>query len=456
MQYFSFRPHVAFLYLHHLCPLNSQLSTMSRFILLNVFLFALSFYKLQLGKPGHDANRQNIPLGGNAWVSNGGKISKVGLENWNSPATVCTVYLRPAQAGKLKLSLLLNTQNTQSSIKVTLLKVSKTIKAAGFGEKEYFLGEWVVKQTGYVAIEIRGLSKTGADFGTLSKLVASGSAVTPALSWVQNNDDNYFYWGRRGPSVHLSYNTDGLNNIEWFYNEITVPTGNDVIGSYFMANGFAEGYFGFQVNSETERRVLFSVWSPFNTDNPKAIPEDQKIIMLRKGQDVYTGEFGNEGAGGQSYLKYNWKAGNTYRFLLQGKPVEQNYTQYNAYFYAPEENKWRLIANFKRPKTSTYLKRLHSFLENFVPETGNTARMALYHNQWALDTNGKWIELNKAKFTGDQTARKNFRKDYAGGLNGGNFFLKNCGFFNEFVALDQQFVRPLAGKQPVIDFAKLP
>lgn len=35
---------------------------------------------------------------------------------------------------------------------------------------------------------------------------------------------------------------------------------------------------------------------------------------------MYTGEFGNEGSGGQSYLKYNWKAGNTYKFLLQKKP----------------------------------------------------------------------------------------------------------------------------------------
>lgn len=426
--------------------------------LLSLYLLLNSYTPsfIEAKKPGHDANRQSIPIGGNAWTNQGGKISKAGLENWNDPATVCTVYLRPAQAGKLKLSLFLNTQNTQSSIKVTLLNVSKTIKAAGAGEKEYFLGEWVVKQAGYVAVAIQGISKSGANFGTLSKLVASGSAVTPELSWVKNDDDNYFYWGRRGSSVHLGYNTDGLNNIEWFYNEITVPTGNDVIGSYFMANGFAEGYFGFQVNSEQERRVLFSVWSPYETDNPKAIPEDQKIVMLRKGTDVYTGEFGNEGAGGQSYLKYSWKAGNTYKFLLRGKPVEQNYTQYTAYFYAPEENKWRIIASFKRPKTSTYLQHLHSFLENFVPETGNTSRMALYSNQWVCDNNGKWTELSKARLTGDQTARKNFRKDYAGGLNGGSFFLKNCGFFNDFVVLDQQFVRPLAGKQPTIDFAKLP
>jgi hypothetical protein len=254
----------------------------------------------------------------------------------------------------------------------------------------------------------------------------------------------------------LNYHTTGLNQIEWFYSEITVPSGNDVIGSYFMANGFGEGYFGFQVNSPSERRVLFSVWSPFETDDPSKIPADQRIALLKKGEGVNTGEFGNEGSGGQSYLKYNWKAGNTYKFLLQGKPIEQNSTVYTAYFFAPEENKWRLIASFKRPKTSTYLKHLYSFLENFIPETGNTPRMALYGNQWAVDAKGQWTELSKITFTGDQTARKNFRKDYAGGQMQGQFFLKNCGFFSDFVALDREFVRPGGGVKPLIDFGKLP
>jgi hypothetical protein len=94
-------------------------------------------------------------------------------------------------------------------------------------------------------------------------------------------------------------------------NEITVPAGNDPVGSYFMGNGFGEGYFGIQVNSAIERKVLFSVWSPFETDDPREIPDDKKIILLKKGKEVHAGEFGSEGSGGQSYLKYNWKAFDT-------------------------------------------------------------------------------------------------------------------------------------------------
>jgi len=219
-----------------------------------------------------------------------------------------------------------------------------------------------------------------------------------------------------------------------------------------MANGFAEGYFGIQVNSLTERRILFSVWSPYKTDNPQSIPEEYKITMLKKGNNVHTGEFGNEGAGGQSYLVYPWKAGVTYKFLLRGQPQPDNSTIYTAYFFAPEENKWMLIASFKRPKTNTYLKNLHSFLENFIPETGDQTRMAIYGNQWVRDASGKWTAISSAKFTADQTARKRFRLDYEGGEKGNTFYLKNCGFFSPGTIIDSQFNINQPSTAPVIDF----
>jgi Domain of unknown function (DUF3472)/Domain of unknown function (DUF5077) len=402
----------------------------------------------------HSTNRVLVPIGGNAWLQNGGEVSDKGLSKWTNSNTQCKVYFKTAQGGKFRLSLLLKPEPGSAKIQVSALGISKAIQVSGAGEKEFMVGEWSLGKATYVEVSIQGLSKTGAGYGELSQIGLSGTAITPDLSYVKDNKDNYFYWGRRGPSVHLNFPTDG-KQIEWFYSEITVPKDNDVIGSYFMANGFGEGYFGIQVNSTTERRVLFSVWSPFETDNPNSIPPDQRIQLLKKGPGVYTGEFGNEGAGGQSYLVFPWKAGSTYSFLLRGKP-DGTTTTYTAYFFAPEENQWRLIASFKRPKTNTYLKHLYSFLENFDPETGNQTRMALYGNQWAGDSQGKWTELSKMNFTGDNTARKNFRKDYAGGLNNGQFFLKNCGFFSDFVPLDGDFVRPAKKVAPQIDFGKLP
>jgi hypothetical protein len=402
----------------------------------------------------HDANKMIVPIGGNTWTLNGANVTNNGLTGWESTATRVKTYVFLAQGGTLHLSLNMN-PGGQNRLKVTIQGVSKEVAVEGNIEKEFYVGKWENLAMGYATIELQGISKSSVGFGAVSSLAISGTSLNSETAFVKDNIDNYFYWGRRGPSVHLNY-TLPSTDITSFYSEITVPVGNDVIGSYFMANGFAEGYFGIQVNSSSERRILFSVWSPYATDNPASIPPEFKITMLKKGNNVYTGEFGNEGAGGQSYMVYPWTAGKTYKFLLQGQPQSDNSTIYTAYFFAPEENKWLLIASFKRPATNTYLKRLHSFLENFMPGTGDQTRMAIYGNPWVRDTNGVWTALGAAKFTADQTARKRFRLDYAGGTQGNAFFLKNCGFFSPAVAIDSQFNIDKPTTAPNIDFAKLP
>ncbi len=400
-----------------------------------------------------------VPLGGNTWRTDrdttGGYISNEGIVNWTSSNATFTTYVRFATTGKCKLWLSLKTDG-ESRIAVSALKNAKEVAVGGSIQNDYYAGEWNVTDTGYVAIQIKGISKTGLKFADVTGIKLSGSAVTKNMAFVKNNEGDFFYWGRRGPSVHLNYPIPENTNVEWFYNEVTVPQGNDLIGSYFMAAGFGEGYFGMQVNSPTERHILFSVWSPFKTDNPSQIPDSQKIVMLKKGERVHTGEFGNEGSGGQSYLLYNWKAGNTYKFLMHAKPDGKNHTIYTAYFFAPEVGKWQLIASFSRPQTNTYLKHLHSFLENFEPEQGTQTRKVYFNNEWIADETGKWTELNKARFTIDNTGIQGYRKDYAGGVENGSFYLKNCGFFNDYTIRNSVFERPLTGKAPDVDFGKLP
>lgn len=400
-----------------------------------------------------------VPLGGNAWRTDkdtlGGKITNDGVADWSNPNAVFTAYVRFGKTGKFKLHLNLSVPSGNSTLTVSALGNKHTLEVNGIDTKDHYAGEWNLIDTGYVEITIRGLKKTGNVFANISSVKLSGEAVSSKANYVKNNDGDFFYWGRRGPSVHLSYVApDGLN-AEWFYNEVTVPKGNDVLGSYFMACGFGEGYFGMQVNSPAERHILFSVWSPFKTDDPKSIPEDQKIIMLKKGDNVHTGEFGNEGSGGQSYMNYLWKAGTTYKFLMHARPDGKGRTEYTAYFYAPETGKWHLIASFSRPKTNTYLKHLHSFLENFDPEQGIYTREVHFNNEWICDSTGKWTELTKARFTGDNTAVKGYRMDYGGGTQGNHFYLKNCGFFNNYTPRNIFFERPAGGKKPDVDLSKL-
>ncbi|MFB9844807.1 DUF3472 domain-containing protein [Mucilaginibacter ginsenosidivorans] len=401
-----------------------------------------------------------IPFGGNAWRTDkdttGGNISNEGIINWSSAKATFTSYVRFGQMGKLNVYLHLSVPKGRSSITVTALGISKTITTSGSGFRDVYVGDWMIRDTGYIAFQLKGVSKTGDVFADITGIALSGDPVKSKMSFVKDNEGQFFYWGRRGPSVHLGYTVPDGVNAEWFYNEVTVPKGNDVLGSYFMACGFAEGYFGMQVNSPTERHILFSVWSPFNTDDPKSIPEDQKIIMLKKGDNVHTGEFGNEGSGGQSYMNFMWKAGTTYKFLVHAKPDGKGRTEYTAYFFAPEAGKWQLIAGFSRPKTDTYLEHLHSFLENFEPEQGTKTREVHFNNGWICDSNGKWMELTKARFTADNTGAKGYRMDYAGGVKGQSFFLKNCGFFNNYTPRNIFFEWPRSGKKLNIDLSKLP
>jgi hypothetical protein len=402
----------------------------------------------------------SLPLAGNAFsskhIDGSTTITDNGIENWTDSSEYFTAYFRVSKPGTFQITVEESVEVFgKSELEFSINNESKKVKFTT-SKKVVIIGNWKINQEGYVAIKIKGINKTGDRFPSINRLTISSTDYDGKISYVPNNEGNFYHWGRRGPSVHLNYQVPESTNAEWYYNEVTVPVNEDKIGSYFMANGFGEGYFGIQVNSPTERRVLFSVWSPFSTDDPNSIPDSHKIKMLKKGENVHTGEFGDEGSGGQSYLKYNWKAGTAYKFLLRGIPEGNNSTTYTAYFYAPELQKWLLIASFSRPQTSTYLKRFHSFLENFIPEQGDLSRRVLFNNQWICDEKGNWTEINSARFTTDNTGTKEYRMDFAGGLEKDSFYLKDGGFFNKYTTPKTSFTRPLHNKKPEINFNNLP
>lgn len=399
----------------------------------------------------------SIPLGGNSWVKTPckEKVSDSGWQNWENPDAVWFTYFKPQKTGDMQISIRLSVPQGQTEIGVTLNGITHQVAAAGAEDRWYDAGTWSIQAPDYLELKTQGLQKTGTVFADVKEIHVSGSAVDSNTVFVKNNQDNYFYWGRRGPSCHLNYDLSAADDeAEWFYSEITVPVGSDPVGSYFMADGFAEGYFGMQVNSSTERRIIFSVWSPYNTDDPKSIPADQRIQLLKKGPGVVAEDFGNEGSGGHSHLVYSWKAGQAYKFLLHGKPLDDSHTNYSAYFFDNESGNWLLIASFTRPKTHSYLKKFHSFLENFEPEMGNTTRKGFYHNQWVKPAQGDWIAITRMTVSVDQTGRKKYRTDFNGGVENGQFYLKNGGFFNETAVLGKTFqVNP--EQKPTMDLAEL-
>jgi hypothetical protein len=429
-------------------------SIISLYIILSVFL-AQSIICCE--SASYKSKSISIPTAGNSWVINnlsisGKVITNKGITNWSDTSSVIRTYFRIEQTGTVNISARAKVISGTTMIEASFGMEKKTFSVSNSSFDTINIGTFNIANTGYKWIDFHCTGKTAPTIAEISDIIISGQASEGKVFFVKDD----FYFGRRGPSVHLRYEIPSeASDIEWFYNEITIPECNDVLGSYFMANGFADGYFGIQVNSPSERRILFSVWSPYKTDNPGEIPDDYKIVLLKKGADVIIKEFGNEGSGGQSYRKYLWKAGNKYRFLLNGHPSVNNSTDYTAYFYAPETGKWDLIACFRRPKTDSYLKDLYSFLENFMPDTGPVTRKGYYSNQWVRDKKGTWFEIVNVKFTADATARKESRLDYSGGVENGLFFLRNCGFFSDKNDIDQLFLRPKTGNTPQINFSGL-
>lgn len=392
-----------------------------------------------------------VNLSGNAYVTSfqkGASITQSGLEEWISEKSVVETFVYFHTPGTTTLSIKGESEN--GSVVEAVFQEKRLKISVPAGNFEIPIGTFRVDNIGYQPIKLRGVSRSGKEFARIESFIVQ-SEQQP--TYVHDFSD---YWGRRGPSVHFRY-TMPEEVVEWFYNEVIVPKGSDVIGSYYMANGFGEGYFGIQCNSEAERRVLFSVWSPFDAQDPKLIPDSLKIKLLRRGEGVHIGEFGNEGSGGQSFLRYDWKAGKTYKFLTQVKPDGKGNTVYTSYFFATDENRWRLIASFLRPQTNVYYTRAHSFLENFIPEQGYITRKVLFGNQWFVSSKGEWMEACESVFTYDETARKQVRLDYRGGYSkpANRFYLQNCGFFNESTPYESKFTRKKENRIPKINFSEL-
>jgi len=376
---------------------------------------------------------------------------------WKGAAEVYSIYFHIDREAEIELSILASVPKGHSKIKFRVGDQTFKKELEGIDFREHQIGRIKIETPGYCRVEIQGVDKSGEFFAEIKDLIVSPKSEDVKLDFVRSDEGGMFYWGRRGPSVHLRLDVPEDRQFEFAYSEISVAAGYDPIGSYFMANGFAEGYFGIQVNSEKERRVLFSVWSPYKTDNPKEIPLEQRIVTLAQGPEVHVGEFGNEGSGGQSYLRYPWKAGATYRFLTQVKPDDNGNTIYAAWFSEANTKQWRLIAKFRRPSTSTYLKGFHSFLENFDPIHGHLERRAFYSNQWVRDVNGEWYECVSSHFSVDPTGKDRHRLDYSGGADRGRFYLRNGGFFIKTVNPGAIFVRDSTSNQkPQLDIQSLP
>lgn len=407
----------------------------------------------------------SIPFAGNSYMTSPENSSFINNNtglfsgDWTDNQLISSTYFRVGGTGELNLAVTGSNATGHSLICFTVDGKSYDVRISGPTQKIYAIAKIKREQGGYVKVDMQGKSRSGKTFGEISGFRIGGSASVGTNNYVtaeriEENPSNCYFF-RRGASVHYFY-TLPAGNVEYFYNEVMVTEENAVNSSYYMMNGFSQGYMGIQQTTTGAHKVLFSVWSPYNTDNPADIPEEKRVKLLRKGENVTVGEFGNEGSGGQSWLDYKWTPGTLYKALVQVKPAGNGHTMYTAYFFA--DNKWKLIASFLRPETNTYYTGAYSFLENFDPVNSVKTRSVSYSNQWACLASGKWVEVTEAKFSCDDTGKTGMRYDYYGTYDGktNSFVLKSFGFFDEHTEYGTRLKRqPTTTGAPVIDFAAL-
>ena len=242
-------------------------------------------------------------------------------------------------------------------------------------------------------------------------------------------------------SVHLQY--PGPQAVA-FYNEVTVDRSAE--GTYFCACGFTMGYYGIQELGDGKKVVIFSVWEGGKQNDPNAVDEARRVKLVYKDDKVRTGRFGGEGTGGQSFLDYDWKVGQTYRFLATAVP-DGDRTAFAAWFWVPESGEWKHLATFSTLAGGKLIGGGYSFIEDFRRDkvSATKVRKARFGNGWMKAADGAWLPVLKAGFTADGSPATTIDA----GVDGDRFFLATGGDTkNAGTPLGQSMDRPPASLPP--------
>lgn len=364
-----------------------------------------------------------------------------GVTNWTDPGTRVTWFGQLQQAGSLHAQVILQLPaDAASRLKLTVDEQSREISVTGGEDSEVTadFGTFNIAKAGYHAFRLESLNPSGQLAGDLKSLMLSGPATTGSHFNLKPR--------RNAASVHLAYPVSPDTKVAAFYCEMTGL--EDPLWTYYMACGWHRGYFGMQVNSPTERRIIFSVWDSGNEAvDRKKVADENRVTLVDKGDGVFSGDFGNEGTGGHSHLKFLWKTGERQRFLVTAEPVSPTHTIFAGYYFRPDTQQWMLISSWKAPKEGRHMRGLYSFSENFVGRNGHLVRRALYGNQWIRTADGRWQEITTATFSHDPTGRRD-RMDRFMGLQDGQFFLSHGGFIDGFTKYGTPFRRPPTGRSP--------
>ena len=400
----------------------------------------------------------------------GASISeKAGVTNWKDAKLKIEWFGEIKTPGNLECALVLRLPVAAvSKLRLTVDGEAHEATATGKGADAVTVsfGEFTIAKVGYQRFTLESLNDKNGPNGDLETLVLDGPAAKDAHFNLKER--------RNAASVHLNYplpkdEKSKDEKIEAFYCEVTGV--EDPPATYYEACGWHRGYLGMQVNSPTERRIIFSVWDSGGEGVDRAkVGDADRVSLVAKGEGVSSGDFGHEGTGGHSHLVFPWKTGEKQRFIVTAKPTDATHTIYSGYYFRPNpkdpgkkdrddsvgnalcgvpsvRKEWMLISSWKAPKDGAWLHELYSFSEDFDGGNGHLRRKALYGNQWLRTAEGKWLEQTTATFSHDLTGKAD-RLDRFMGVEDGQFFLSQGGFVDGFTKYGEKFTRPATHTPP--------
>lgn len=251
------------------------------------------------------------------------------------------------------------------------------------------------------------------------KQLVSTLALIVAATCVQAADEKgpraarSVHWGWPAPEAELF--------------AISMVVEKSVPGSYFMAAGWNTGYFGIQELGKGKKVIIFSVWDPTKGDDPNKVKTEERVECLFSDPAMRIKRFGGEGTGGQCMGNFEWKIGETNRFLVRSIPDGEK-TTYTGYVYEPRSEQWRKLVTFRTRTGGQPLKGLYSFVEDFRRDykSANEARRARFGGGWVKGTNGHWTALARGRFTASNSQWE-AKETINAGLNKDWFFLETGG-----------------------------
>ncbi len=329
-----------------------------------------------------------------------------------------------------------------------------------------------LKKAAKVSVQLTGTGKpalskeialtfpaAGAYLIALDAQQAEGSVTLNGLLLIgATNPELWTLPNGNAQSVHFGYALPKGEMALWAYAEAKSLPGPPT--TYNCVLGFGHGYFGFQrktAGPEAKDRVfIYSLWdNGYVKNDAKKVSADELrdlvVTTVAKGEGVNASAFDHEGSGGHSDLPYAWKDNATYSFLL-GVKADGDAAVYSAWVKLAETGQWRFLTSFRRPKTEAKIDGLYSFVEDWSGSFGQVERKCLYSNLWIRTAAGKWVALKEAKSSA--TAELG-RKDFSHTVEGNAVALITGGYSSADGKRGVILAVP-AGKEPVVDLAKLP